>query len=167
MINSELMATSGRKHGRETGQPSREASAQTPRSILVEQEIVLNDFNDIVWDRQSIFSIITDRGWAPIYQQMSVAYPDMVGEFYHVWISKADADTFTFIFRGVSIIISPSAIFYFIGIPRMIGAYPNPTAPAAPIALIVPATPTIPIAQPPLNQMLDQIVRMIVRTWLQ
>ncbi|XP_041014764.1 cell wall protein DAN4-like isoform X2 [Juglans microcarpa x Juglans regia] len=112
-----------RKCGGE-GQASSEVS-ETRRSILVEREIIIDDFRDFVWDGRSLFSIINDRGWALICQQTGVAYPNMINEFYlAMGQMEANEESFTFTIREVSITISADIISNFLGIPREIGAYP-------------------------------------------
>ncbi|XP_042963774.1 uncharacterized protein LOC122297700 [Carya illinoinensis] len=137
------MATSGRKRGRETNQSSREACAQPLRPILVEREVALDDFRDIAWEGRSIHSIITNRGWAPICQQRGIAYPEMVGEFYRAMGQiEVDAECFTFVVRGVRITFSPRVIADFLGIQRVIGAYPASTMAATPVASTAQSLPT-------------------------
>lgn len=74
-LNSVFIAYVGRKHGREASNEARDKRGP----ILVEREIILEDFRDFVWEGKSLESIINDRGWGLICEQKWVAYPHMVG----------------------------------------------------------------------------------------
>lgn len=80
------------------GPPNGEASDHLMRLILVEWEIITEDFCDFVLDGRGLFSIIIDIGWRPICQHRVVACPNMVVEFYRAMGQmEANEDSFSFV----------------------------------------------------------------------
>ena len=127
-----MASSSGRKHSRpQTGQSSEAAPSQlVVRPILVEREIILDDFRDLTWEGRSIHDIIIDRGWTPICRQRGATYLEMVGEFYHAMEEQSgDALCYNLVVREVSIIFSPRVIAEFLDLWREPGTYPAAPTP--------------------------------------
>ena len=123
------MSSRGRKRGR-SGEPSIQTVRE--RTVLLERQVKLSDFVALIWEGHSLPSVFNDRGWAPILDQREegmelVSFIEIVTEFYKELgaASPDDGGAYRISVRGAPVIFSADGLAAYLGIPRLLDAYPN------------------------------------------
>ena len=98
-----------RKRGRDGGNP--DIVRLGARTVMGEREILINEFDELSWERKTLRDVFVTRGWGPICTLRGKIYPTMVREFYIGMATMPnDASSHTLIVRGVQFEFSADVI---------------------------------------------------------
>ncbi|XP_035544683.1 uncharacterized protein LOC118348043 [Juglans regia] len=119
---------SWKEAGGESGQPSSEEVQD--RIVLLERQVTIEDFQDLLWEGDSLVSVLLDCDWTRIIDQKDerrdkiIAHIDIVFEFYsELGGAGQDYDRYTFSVQGKLVRFSVDTVSNFLRIPRLPTAY--------------------------------------------
>ncbi|KAB1227466.1 hypothetical protein CJ030_MR1G023798 [Morella rubra] len=97
------------------------------RSIVVERDIKLADFNDLTFEGRTLPEVVEELGWLPLIHRTGYASKNMVREFYCSILQARDLEepSMEVTVRNVPIIFSPNELANFLGYERDLAAFPN------------------------------------------
>ncbi|KAB1205865.1 hypothetical protein CJ030_MR7G027950 [Morella rubra] len=97
------------------------------RSIVVERDIKLADFNDLTFEGRTLPEVVEGLGWLPLIHRTGYASKNMVREFYCSILRARDLEepSMELTVRNVPIIFSPDELANFLGYERDLTAFPN------------------------------------------
>ncbi|KAB1225149.1 hypothetical protein CJ030_MR1G006434 [Morella rubra] len=97
------------------------------RSIVVERDIKLADFNDLTFEGRTLPEVVEELGWLPLIHRTGYASKNMVREFYCSILRARDLEepSMEVTVRNVPIIFSPDELANFLGYERDLAAFPN------------------------------------------
>lgn len=97
------------------------------RSIVVERDIKLADFNNLTFEGRTLPEVVEGLGWLSLIHRTGYASNNMVREFYCSILRARDLEeaSMELTVRNVSIIFSPDELANFLGYERDLTAFPN------------------------------------------